>query len=815
MTNKRSTKRALIASVISLMLCFTMLMGTTYAWFTDSVASTNNIIQSGNLDVELYWSTDNSTWKKVDSNTNVFTSTLWEPGHTEVVYLKVVNEGSLALKYQLGVNVASEIGSTNVKGDPFKLSDFIKYGVVATDTAFADRDKAVAAVTNPTELKNAFLSEVTKLDPVTKDASNNDVFDLDVVAMVVYMPTDVGNDANYAKDAAVPQINLGINLYATQVEAESDSFGPDYDKDAVYTNVVSSADGLAEALANIKDGQAIMFADDIEGVDGSLITDKNITIDLNGYTYTVSEGASTNSRNFLINGNSNVTIKNGTLIGSGNINSGAYGTIRTEGSANVTLSNMKLYNYRGNGLNIKALGGTTVTINDTEIYSQYGGGVEAAGGIVELNNVKIEQKGMWSAPYNSMTVSVNGGGKATINGGIYTTECLTAEEANNQGSSHGPWTIGVLNSGGTLVVNGGTFSNDNFGENSLATYARGLILADTGAVVEINGGTFNAVKAIVDIQNNLGDASKNPTATFVGGTFSADPTASGFAHLTKVADGYAVTNNGDGTYTVDREYTVVTPAAGATATENGAALADTIHATTENTFLQLGTGEYKMPSISGSKEFTIVGTKDTVIDVTMGAYMDSSKVSFEGVTIKGSTGMANGNGSDYAALYTPNVTYTNCTFDGPFRIGRDGATFINCKFTNLGNDYVWTYGNDATFKGCTFESDGKALLIYSDGGNEVSKVVVEDCVFNATQSAKAGAIANQSCAAIEIQNYGNSVNLTISGNTIDSDFSGEWRIKAYHDNKPAVIVNGVTYTTIALDGKTMTKDTSNNVTVVG
>ena len=146
----------------------------------------------------------------------------------------------------------------------------------------------------------------------------------------------------------------------------------------------------------------------------------------------------------------------------------------------------------------------------------------------------------------------------------------------------------------------------------------------------------------------------------------------------------------------------------------------------------------------------------------------------------------------------------NCTFDGPFRIGRDGATFIGCTFTNLGNDYVWTYGNDCTFIDCTFNSDGKALLIYSDGGNEVSEVTVKDCTFNATQGAKAGAISNQNCAAIEIQNYGNGVNLTTSGNTIDTEFSGEWRIKTYETGKPAVIVNGVTYTTIALDGKLMT-----------
>ena len=235
-----------------------------------------------------------------------------------------------------------------------------------------------------------------------------------------------------------------------------------------------------------------------------------------------------------------------------------------------------------------------------------------------------------------------------------------------------------------------------------------------------------------------------------------------------------------------------------------------------DTDLYLPAGEYKMPSSGTTGEVTITGTKDAVLDVTQGAYMDSADgVTIEGVSIKTSTGMANGNGADYAALYAKDVTYVNCTFVGPMRVGRDGAKFINCTFTELGNDYVWTYGNDVTFEGCTFNTDGKAILIYSDGGSEVSQVSVKNCVFNSTQGAKAGAIANQNCAAIEIHNYGNGVNLTTSGNTYDSNFSGEWRIKTYETGKPKVFVNGTEYATIALDGKTMTIDTNKNVTVKG
>ena len=237
--------------------------------------------------------------------------------------------------------------------------------------------------------------------------------------------------------------------------------------------------------------------------------------------------------------------------------------------------------------------------------------------------------------------------------------------------------------------------------------------------------------------------------------------------------------------------------------------------------VELTAGTYTLPSnTTNTATIAISGTKDTVIDVTLGAYLEKAELSFEGVTIKGSVGKANGNGSDYAALYSHNVTYTNCYFDGGFRVGRDGAKFIGCTFdltktSNTGMEYVWTFGNDVTFEGCTFNTEGKAILVYSDGGSEVSKVEVKNCIFNATKGgAKAGAIKNQNCAAIEIHNYGNGVNLTTSGNTIDSDFSGEWRIKDYVAGRPAIIVNGVTYTTIAIDGKKMTIDANKNVTIV-
>ncbi len=53
MTNRKSTKRALLGSVMAMVLCLAMLVGATFAWFTDTASTGVNKIQSGKLDVAL------------------------------------------------------------------------------------------------------------------------------------------------------------------------------------------------------------------------------------------------------------------------------------------------------------------------------------------------------------------------------------------------------------------------------------------------------------------------------------------------------------------------------------------------------------------------------------------------------------------------------------------------------------------------------------------------------------------------------------------------------------------------------------------
>ena len=165
--NQKATKRALLTSVMALVMCVVMLVGTTFAWFTDTASTGVNKIQAGNLDVELeYKAPGTEVFAAATENTKVFKDgALWEPGHVEYVVLKIRNAGNLALKYKLGINIANEVGSTNVLDNEFKLSDYIKFGVVDEDLSGKTRDKMVAAVTDGKLIKEGYTSEETPLYP--------------------------------------------------------------------------------------------------------------------------------------------------------------------------------------------------------------------------------------------------------------------------------------------------------------------------------------------------------------------------------------------------------------------------------------------------------------------------------------------------------------------------------------------------------------------------------------------------------------------------------------------------------------------------
>ena len=290
---KNTTKRSLLASVLALVMCVTMLVGTTFAWFTDSASVGVNKIEAGTLDIDVYYAdaieTDETTvWTPLTENSELSflrkqadgtlaqdKSILWEPNCTySLPALKIVNNGNLALKYKVLI--------TGIKGDS-ELNDVIDWTMKLGDADFVmGSEHSLAAKTGDTVAS-------------------------DILTIQGHMQADAGN-----KYQGMTIQGITIKVLATQDTVENDSTGNQYDKDAVYP--VASATELAAALENAKDGDVVVLADSIEfsaeeynPYKRLTIAADNVTIDLNGNALTASNHTVT------ITGD-NVTLKNGTIV---------------------------------------------------------------------------------------------------------------------------------------------------------------------------------------------------------------------------------------------------------------------------------------------------------------------------------------------------------------------------------------------------------------------------------------------------------------------------------------------------------------------
>ena len=219
MTNRKSTKRALLGSVMAMVLCLAMLVGATFAWFTDTASTGVNKIQAGNLDVQLVDENGNSLegktleFKKA-ANAAEGEAVLWEPGCTyELPAVYVKNNGNLALKYKVAI--------TGINGSA-KLNEVIDWTINDADLS-ADHSLSAGATSEALTIKG-------------------------------HMQESAGNDyMNESIDG------IAITVYATQDTVESDSFTNQYDKNAAYP--VVNVTELKEALTT---GGVVAVTEDIK-----------------------------------------------------------------------------------------------------------------------------------------------------------------------------------------------------------------------------------------------------------------------------------------------------------------------------------------------------------------------------------------------------------------------------------------------------------------------------------------------------------------------------------------------------------------------
>ena len=272
MNNKKSTKRALLTSVLSLVLCMAMLIGTTFAWFTDSATSSNNKIQAGTLQIDLeLLDKESGSWSSIKkSNEAIFDYNLWEPGYTDVKILKVENEGNLALKWM------AKFISVNELTDLAKVIDVYVCPSETELTYPADRtlDGYVWAGTVAD-----FVNSIESTTTGTLEANETAY-----LGIALKMREEAGNEYQ--------GMDLGsafdIMIMATQLTSEEDSFDDQYDKDASFT---AEVDSLKTKLA------AAAYGD-------------TVTVNLSHDAYVDSMIKVPNGVTLVVNGNGNEIIVN-------------------------------------------------------------------------------------------------------------------------------------------------------------------------------------------------------------------------------------------------------------------------------------------------------------------------------------------------------------------------------------------------------------------------------------------------------------------------------------------------------------------------
>ena len=202
---------ALALSLCALIVWCILGTGASLAWFTDTSPEINNIFHFAEFDLVVSHRLTDGKWEEVDGQTKIFDEeALYEPGYVQVVYLKVENKGTVPFEFYTSVNVNGCIVATNVFGQEFMLQDYLKFGVTTADSEDAmknsvpDREKAVEIADMP--LHN-YDTETAVLNPgATK-----------YIALIVRMPEEVGNVANYRGDT-VPEVDLGITVKADQIK---------------------------------------------------------------------------------------------------------------------------------------------------------------------------------------------------------------------------------------------------------------------------------------------------------------------------------------------------------------------------------------------------------------------------------------------------------------------------------------------------------------------------------------------------------------------------------------------------------------------
>jgi hypothetical protein len=202
-------KIALCVSILLIAAWCILGTGASLAWFVDTDEEVKNVFHFAEFELEVSHRLEDGTWEKIEQDTKIFDDeALYEPGYTQVVYLKIENKGTVPFDFKTAVSVTDYTLATNVFGQSFQLQDYLKFGLTTADTEEELFEK-VATRNLAKELAVMPLSNYS-----TETASlgaKGTVY----MALIVRMPEDVANMANYRGDV-IPRIELGLIVTATQ-----------------------------------------------------------------------------------------------------------------------------------------------------------------------------------------------------------------------------------------------------------------------------------------------------------------------------------------------------------------------------------------------------------------------------------------------------------------------------------------------------------------------------------------------------------------------------------------------------------------------
>ena len=466
---KANNKKALLSSAFALVLSVAMLIGTTFAWFTDTASTGVNKIVSGNLKVDIIGENSDSHIEKLDfkkaaaTDAEAGAAILWEPGCRYLTEgFRIANKGNLALKWKAQVNMNNIIngkveGSTIAK-DGKSLLDVIDFYVV---TSTDENAEAVAIENFVGNLKKTETSEVYYIKGVMQTTAGNDYQDLTLDGITV-------------------------TVIATQDTVENDSFGNQYDKDAEYPILVTTGDELQAIVSNATAPVNIVLANSITTNNFVIPADKDVTLDLNGRTVTnagshtilnqghltLTDSSADKSGQIislkgntaaLRNGDNAVCVVEGGTISRDGANGNTWHVVENFGKMTFNGGKVVLKNGNGfaitNGWNYFDPGASTthavMEINALELDTDSSGIKNCRYGDLTVNDATVTSTGYWALSNDYL-------GTAVINGGTLTSNSFKA-----------------VSNGAAMTVNGGTFDG-----------TEGLFVQSYATFTVLNGGTF-------------------------------------------------------------------------------------------------------------------------------------------------------------------------------------------------------------------------------------------------------------------------------------------------------------------------------------